>query len=140
MPLSEEEQRILHEMEQKLYEHDRSFANRVRGQGRHPKDSATRWSVALLAGGFLLLMLTFRTSLLLGTFGFLVMLLASFLIERNYHQARMPIVVADGHDEGAGAPGGTPSVPGDKVQRHRPIADEMAVIASRLRARLRRQP
>jgi hypothetical protein len=60
MPLSEEEQRILHEMEEKLYEHDRAFADRVSTKSpRHPHGHAGRgWVVAFIAG-FVLLLVAF---------------------------------------------------------------------------------
>ena len=140
MPLSEEEQRILHEMEQKLYEHDRAFAQRLRSGGsRWSAERSLRWSVLLLAGGFALLVLTFRSSLLLGTFGFLVMLLASFLVERSVRMARSPHAGAPGPDGADGPPSDPVSAPVAQA-RHRPIAEELSVIASRVRSRLRRKP
>ena len=86
MPLSEEEQRILHEMEQKLYEHDRDFANRVSNKSpRRPSAHSGRgWIIAFIAG-FVLLLVAFRSSLLLGSLGFLVMLGAAVVY---VHQAR----------------------------------------------------
>jgi len=82
VPLSEDEQRILQEMEQKLYEHDRSFAERVRGRparSGHPVRSA----IAMFVAGFVLVLATFRSSLALASFGVLVMLLAALLVERG---------------------------------------------------------
>lgn len=75
MPLSEDEQRILHEMEQKLYEHDRAFADRVstKSSRRQTPRSAKGWIVAFIAG-FVLLVVAFGSSLLLGSLGFLIML------------------------------------------------------------------
>ena len=72
MPLSEEEQRILHEMEQKLYEHDRAFADRVstKSSRRQTPRSGKAWIFAFIAG-FVLLIVAFRSSLLLGSIGFL---------------------------------------------------------------------
>ena len=57
MPLSEEEQRILHEMEEKLYEHDRAFADRYSSKSQHrPHGRSGRgWVVAFVAGFVLLL-------------------------------------------------------------------------------------
>lgn len=84
MPLSEEEQRILQELEQKLYEQDRAFVDRVRAES--PGSSArrsVRWSAAAFLAGFAVVLVSFRSSLLLGTFGFLVMLFAALLFERN---------------------------------------------------------
>lgn len=88
MPLSEEEQRILHEMERNLYENDRAFVDRVRSEGPHSlARRSARWAVALFAAGFLILLVSFRSSLLLGTFGFLVMLLAALAFEHSARQA-----------------------------------------------------
>ena len=89
MPLSEEEQRILHVMEQSLYEQDRAFVDRVRSDTPHAlANRSLRWSALAFIAGFAVLILTFRSSLLLGTCGFLVMLSASFLIERSLRQER----------------------------------------------------
>ena len=78
MPLSEEEQRILHEMEEKLYEHDRAFADRVstKSQNRPQARSGRGWVVAFIAG-FVLLLVSFGSSVLLGSLGFLIMLAAT---------------------------------------------------------------
>ena len=75
MPLSEEEQRILHEMEQKLYEHDRAFADRVSTRSqRHRTGRPGRWAVVAFVAGFVVLLVSFRTSVLFGGLGFLMML------------------------------------------------------------------
>ncbi|HUQ64149.1 MAG TPA: DUF3040 domain-containing protein [Acidimicrobiales bacterium] len=84
MPLSEDEQRILHEIEQQFYESDPAFAREVgkttlyRHAGRNLK-----WAALGFIAGFLLLILAFASSLLLGFAGFLVMLGSAFLFERN---------------------------------------------------------
>jgi len=81
MPLSEEEQRILHEMEEKLYEHDRAFADRVSTKSQHhPRGRSGRgWVVAFVAG-FVLLLVSFGSSVLLGSLGFLIMLGATLAL------------------------------------------------------------
>jgi hypothetical protein len=86
MPLSEEEQRILHEMEEKLYEHDRAFADRYSNKSQHrPHGRSGRgWVVAFVAG-FVLLLVSFGSSVLLGSLGFLIMLVATMAF---VHQAR----------------------------------------------------
>ncbi|MDA8295076.1 MAG: DUF3040 domain-containing protein [Actinomycetota bacterium] len=84
MPLSEEEQRILQELEQKLYEQDRAFVDRVRAES--PGSMARRslrWAGGAFIVGFAVVLVSFRSSLLLGTFGFLVMLFAALLFERS---------------------------------------------------------
>ncbi len=86
MPLSEDEQRILHEMEQKLYEGERSFAARVRAtSGAHHRPF--RWSAVLFIAGFAVVLLAFRSSLLLATFGFIVMVLAALSFDPHIRKA-----------------------------------------------------
>ena len=91
MPLSEEEQRILHEMEEKLYEHDRAFADRVSTKSpRHPHGHAGRgWVVAFIAG-FVLLLVAFGASVLLGSLGFLIMLIATLAFVHQVRQSDSP--------------------------------------------------
>ncbi len=84
MPLSEDEQRILHEIEQQFYESDPAFAREVgkttlyRHAGRNLK-----WAAAGFFCGFVLLIVAFASSLLLGFAGFLVMLASAVVFERN---------------------------------------------------------
>lgn len=119
MPLSEEEQRILQEMEQKLYENDRAFVDRVRTEGpRSAAGRSMRWSVAVFVAGLAILLLAFRTSLLVGTFGFLVMLFATLIFERSARQ------VFGGRSHAAPAP-----------PRSRPLGDELSIIGKRFRSR-----
>ncbi len=84
MPLSEDEQRILHEIEQQFYESDPAFAREVgkttlyRHAGRNLK-----WAALGFLCGFALLIVAFATSTLLGFLGFLIMLGCAFVFERN---------------------------------------------------------
>ena len=84
MPLSEDEQRILHEIEQQFYESDPAFAREVgkttlyRHAGRNLK-----WAALGFFCGLALLIATFASSLLLGFGGFLVMLASAIVFERN---------------------------------------------------------
>ena len=88
MPLSEEEQRILHEMEQKLYEHDRAFADRVSTTTpRHHANRSGRGSIAAFVAGFVLLLVAFRSSLLLGSLGFVIMLFAALAFVHHVGQS-----------------------------------------------------
>jgi len=84
MPLSEHEQRILQEIERSFYEHDPAFAQRVRSETvyRHA-GRACKWSVLAFLAGFVFLVFTFTTSVVLGLLGFLVMLGAALVFERN---------------------------------------------------------
>jgi hypothetical protein len=84
VPLSEDEQRILHEIEQQFYESDPAFAREVgnttlyRHAGRNLK-----WAALGFFCGLALLIVTFASSLLLGFGGFLVMLASAIVFERN---------------------------------------------------------
>ncbi|HWC10086.1 MAG TPA: DUF3040 domain-containing protein [Acidimicrobiales bacterium] len=84
MPLSEDEQRILHEIEQQFYESDPAFAREVgkttlyRHAGRNLK-----WAALGFFCGLALLIVTFASSLVLGFCGFLVMLASAIVFERN---------------------------------------------------------
>lgn len=78
VPLSEEEQRILQEMEQKLREHDRDFVERVSHRsGRLQAGRGVKWSVFAFLAGTALLLATFRFSIALGVCGVLVMVVAA---------------------------------------------------------------
>jgi hypothetical protein len=84
MPLSEDEQRILSEIEANLSATDPKLVQQVSDTTlyRH----ATRmikWSVLGFVLGLVLLVLTFTEVLLLGVLGFLVMLGCLLVIERN---------------------------------------------------------
>lgn len=84
MPLSEDEQRILTQIEQQFYDSDPAFAREV-GQTtlyRHAGRSL-RWAALGFLAGFALLVLAFAKSLLLGFAGFLVMLASAIVFERN---------------------------------------------------------
>jgi fatty acid desaturase len=84
VPLSEDEQRILLEMERALEEHDPAFADRVRSEtvyrhaGRYCK-----WAALGFVAGLALLLVSFSTSLVGGFAGFLVMLFSVIVFERN---------------------------------------------------------
>lgn len=84
MPLSDHEQRILHEIEKNFYEQDPDFAWRVRTETvyRHAGRNC-KWAVLAFLGGLALLVTTFSSSFVLGGAGFLLMLFASVYFERN---------------------------------------------------------
>lgn len=116
MPLSEEEQRILHEMEKKLYEHDRGFIGRDRGP-RSFVSRSLRTSVALFIAGFAIVVISFRSSLLLATFGFLIMLVSAVMFERSIR-----------HWHG-----------NDGAIEHHALGDDIASLAQKLRSRFFQQ-
>ena len=74
VPLSEHEQRVLHELEQALYQQDPAFADRVRSEsvyryaGRYLK-----WSVLGFVLGLAVMLAFFTTSVFLGFVGVLIM-------------------------------------------------------------------
>lgn len=116
MPLSEEEQRILHEMEKSLFQHDRV----LRVRDRAPSSSAfrsLRASIALFLVGFAIVVLSFRSSLLLATFGFLVMLSSAVTCERSIRHGNSP----------------------EGNVTHSALAEDLATLAHRLRARFFQQ-
>lgn len=84
MPLSEEEQRILHEIERSFYERDPAFARGVsqktlyRHAGRNCK-----WAALGFLGGLVLLVVSFASNPVVGFFGFLLMLGCTLVFERN---------------------------------------------------------
>jgi len=122
LPLSEEEQRILHEMEQKLKDHDRGFYDRVNNEsGRNNAGRACRWAVLIFVAGFVLLVASFRASLLLGTFGFLVMLISAMFFEHNLRQLDGPLFG-----------------PFSRALRRRGISDEITDLQRRMRDRFKR--
>lgn len=74
MPLSEHEQRVLHEMEQALYRHDPRFASRVRDESVYRFAGRNlRWSIAGFVAGLAIMVAFFTTSVLVGFLGVALM-------------------------------------------------------------------
>jgi hypothetical protein len=84
VPLSEEEQRILQEIEKTFYDHDPAFADRVRSETvyRHAGRNL-KWAGVIFVLGLIFTVGTFTTSVWLGIFGFLVMLGSAVYFEEN---------------------------------------------------------
>jgi hypothetical protein len=84
VPLSEDEQRILHEIERSFYENDPAFARGVSETTlyRHAGRNLKYAGVGFVAG-MVLLVVSFASSLILGMVGFLAMLGSAFVFERN---------------------------------------------------------
>ena len=84
MPLSEDEQRILSEIEQHLYASDPQLVREVsqttvyRHAGRNLK-----WAALCFIGGLVFMLATFTTSIVLAFAGFLAMLASAIIFERN---------------------------------------------------------
>jgi hypothetical protein len=84
MPLSEDEQRILHQIEQQFYESDPDFAYSVSQTTlyRHAFRNI-KWAALGLVAGLVFLLLTLQIHVLLAFVGFLIMLGSALVIERN---------------------------------------------------------
>jgi hypothetical protein len=84
MPLSEEEQRILQQIEQQFYESDPAFSQRV-SQTTLYRHAVRRvvLSVGLLIAGLAFLVATLQVHFAVAFVGFLIMLVAAFVIEKN---------------------------------------------------------
>ncbi|MEA3019405.1 MAG: hypothetical protein QOI47_929 [Actinomycetota bacterium] len=84
VPLSEDEERILHEIEQQLHATDPQLVREVgsttlyRHAGRNLK-----WAALGFVAGLVFLMVTFTTSTPLAALGFLAMLGSALAFERN---------------------------------------------------------
>ncbi|MBK9181204.1 MAG: DUF3040 domain-containing protein [Acidimicrobiales bacterium] len=84
MPLSEDEQRILQQIEQQFYESDPEFAREVSSTTlyRHAFRNL-KWATLGFVGGVVVLIATLSVSVLLAFGGFLIMLACAFVFERN---------------------------------------------------------
>ena len=87
MPLSEDEQRILRQIEEQFYESDPKFAQQVGTSSiyRHAL-RRIRWAVLGLIAGLAFLIATLQMHFLVAFVGFLIMLGCAFVIERNIRQ------------------------------------------------------
>ena len=84
VPLSEEEQRVLREIERSFYENDPEFARQVSSKTlyRHAGRNL-RWAALGFIAGLVLLVTSFASYLVLGIVGFLGMLFSALIFERN---------------------------------------------------------
>ena len=84
MPLSEDEQRVLQEIEAQFYATDPQLAQQVSETTlyRHAA-RAIRWAVFGFVAGFVVLVASFTSSLPLATVGFMGMLACAVIVERN---------------------------------------------------------
>ena len=84
MPLSEDEQRILSQIEQQFYESDPAFAATVRETTlyRHAF-RRVKWAALGLLAGLAFLVATLQVHVLVAFLGFVIMLACAFIIERN---------------------------------------------------------
>ncbi|MGH9059249.1 MAG: DUF3040 domain-containing protein [Acidimicrobiales bacterium] len=84
MPLSEDEQRILHEIERRFYAHDPESARRIESTTL-PRYLARncRWAALGFIAGLVVLVVSFASSWVLGVVGFVVMLASAFVFIQN---------------------------------------------------------
>ena len=84
VPLSEDEQRILHEIERQFYEQDPAFARQVGSTTvySHAGRNLT-WAAAGFVLGLVVMLLSFASSLVIGVIGFGVMFACAVVFERN---------------------------------------------------------
>jgi hypothetical protein len=84
VPLSEDEQRILSEIEQQLYQSDPALARDIADTTVYTHAYRTlKWSVAGFVAGLVALLVTLGTSFWLAFGGFLIMLVCALSIERS---------------------------------------------------------
>ena len=82
MPLSEDEQRILKQIEEQFYVHDPAFAEKVSAPGLYrPALRKARWSVVGLVACLVGLVLTLQVHFLLSFACFAAMVACAFVIE-----------------------------------------------------------
>jgi len=84
VPLSEHEQRILHELEQSLYQQDPDFAERVRSETvyRHAGRYCI-WSALVFVAALVFMFFTFASNLVLGFIGVVIMFLSGVVFANN---------------------------------------------------------
>ena len=91
MPLSEDEQRILSEIERSFYEHDPAFARKASSATLTRRASRNcKLAAAAFLIGLLILLTSFAKTFWLGAFGFLVMLGSAFLFVTNARKLSGP--------------------------------------------------
>jgi hypothetical protein len=84
VPLSEDEQRILSEIEAKLYESDPGLARDIADTTVYTHAYRNlKWAMLAFVAGLVMLVLTLSVSFLLAFGGFLIMLAAALAVERN---------------------------------------------------------
>jgi hypothetical protein len=84
VPLSEDEQRILHEIEQQLYETDPGLARDIADTTIYTHAYRNlKWGVLAFLVGVVVLIATLAVSFVLAFGGFLIMLVSALAIERN---------------------------------------------------------
>jgi hypothetical protein len=84
VPLSEDEQRILSEIEQKLYETDPALAHEVGSTTVYTASvRRLKWSVLLFVVGVAVMIFTLSVHFMVSFTGFVVMLVAALVFSKN---------------------------------------------------------
>jgi hypothetical protein len=84
VPLSEEEERILHQIEQNFYAHDPQSAKRLKSTTL-PRYLARncRWAALGFFAGLIVLLVSFASNWIVGIFGFVIMLGCAVVFAEN---------------------------------------------------------
>ena len=87
MPLSEDEQKILEDIESQFYETDPRLAKEVQSTTVYTKHiKLLRWSIFAFVVGLLIMIFTLSVHFVLAATGFLVMLVAALMFEHSLRQ------------------------------------------------------
>ena len=89
MPLSEDEQRILHQIEQQFYASDPAFADELENHSVYAHClRQMRWAGVVFVAGLVVLIaaLITNTSFLVAFLGFVLMLVATLWFERSFRK------------------------------------------------------
>ena len=84
MPLNEDEQRILQEIERRFYAHDPDSARRISSttlRGYLARNS--RWAALGVVAGLVVVVVGFASSWIIGVFGFLIMVASALVLIHN---------------------------------------------------------
>lgn len=84
MPLNEDEQRILEEIERRFYAHDPDSARRIGSTTLSAYLARNcRWSALGLVAGLIVVVVGFASSWVIGVFGFLIMVASAVALIQN---------------------------------------------------------
>jgi hypothetical protein len=118
MPLSDEEQKILREIEAQLNATDPGLVEQVSRTTLYRHSARViRWAALGVLGGLLLLVFTFRSSIWAGALGFAIMLACALVIER--HARKLGKAGIDSLTGGWRAQGGLRNMFGDRSRQWR---------------------
>ena len=118
MPLSDEEQKILREIEAQLNATDPGLVEQVSRTTLYRHSARViRWAALGLLGGLILLIFTFAENTLVGAMGFAVMLACALVIER--HVRKLGRAGLENLTGGWRASGGLRTIFGERSQKWR---------------------